>query len=221
MEGKKLFKEALHDGGMESYFPLSEQFVTQSEPALCSLSSLTMVLNALNFDPQKIWKGAWRWISEEMLKCESAELCGHSYEKIKKEGMNFSEFHSLAHCHGVTIDSYRILPTKDGSINSSSNYECNGLEQFRNFVKYVSSSSKAKQFIIVNFSRKYIEQTGDGHFSPIGGYHREKDLVLIMDTARFKYPPFWVPLTKLYEAMTIEDINTKKPRGYFVISTKS
>jgi len=28
--------------------------------------------------------------------------------------------------------------------------------------------------------------TGDGHFSPIGAYHAENDLVLILDVARFK-----------------------------------
>lgn len=44
-------------GTLHSYFPLAEQFVTQSEPSFCSLSSLSMVLNALNFDPKKIWKG--------------------------------------------------------------------------------------------------------------------------------------------------------------------
>jgi hypothetical protein len=44
-EGRKIFKEALDLGGMESYFPLAEQFVTQSEPSYCSISSLAMVLN--------------------------------------------------------------------------------------------------------------------------------------------------------------------------------
>jgi hypothetical protein len=29
--------------------------------------------------------------------------------------------------------------------------------------------------------------TGDGHFSPIGAYHAENDLVLILDVARFKW----------------------------------
>ncbi len=33
---------------------------------------------------------------------------------------------------------------------------------------------------------------GDGHFSPIGGFHAQRDLVLILDTARFKYAPHWV-----------------------------
>ena len=57
-EGKALFTEALHLGGMESFFPLSEQFITQSEPSYCAISSLAMVLNALNYDPKKIWKGS-------------------------------------------------------------------------------------------------------------------------------------------------------------------
>jgi glutathione gamma-glutamylcysteinyltransferase len=39
-KGRVMFKEALLKGDMECFFPLSEQFITQSEPALCSLSSL-------------------------------------------------------------------------------------------------------------------------------------------------------------------------------------
>ena len=42
-------------------------------------------------------------------------------------------------------------------------------------------------------------RAGDGHFSPIGGYSAAEDMVLILDTARFKYPPHWVPLEMLYK----------------------
>ena len=56
--------------------------------------------------------------------------------------------------------------------------------------------------MIVSYSRRTFLQTGDGHFSPIGGYHAGRDLVLILDVARFKYPPHWVPLSMLYEAMS-------------------
>jgi glutathione gamma-glutamylcysteinyltransferase len=40
--------------------------------------------------------------------------------------------------------------------------------------------------VIVSYSRQVLNQTGTGHFSPIGGYHQSRDLVLIMDVARFK-----------------------------------
>lgn len=58
---------------------------------------------------------------------------------------------------------------------------------------------------------------GDGHFSPIGGYHEGRDLVLILDTARFKYPPHWVPLRELYLAMGRIDPVTGNPRGSLLI----
>lgn len=44
-------------------------------------------------------------------------------------------------------------------------------------------------------------QTGRGHYSPIGGYHAGRDMVLILDVARFKYPSHWIPLTLLRKAM--------------------
>lgn len=230
-KGKDLFREALGHGSMESFFPLSEQFVTQSEPALCSLSSLAMVLNALSFDPKRIWKGAWRWVSEDMLKCESADSCGHSFEKIKVDGMDFNEFEALAHCHGVQIQSHRAAREEieiEGSLCTThkrglvcESTHKRGLESFRNEVRSISASDEATSFIIVNFSRKHIQQSGSGHFSPIGGYHPEKDLVLVMDTARFKYPPFWVPTEQLYKSMAEKDENTGRERGYFVIHASS
>ena len=46
-----LHVQALLAGGMETYFPLSEHFITQADPAFCGLGSLTMILNALAIDP--------------------------------------------------------------------------------------------------------------------------------------------------------------------------
>lgn len=63
-------------------------------------------------------------------------------------------------------------------------------------------------FLVATYSRKILNQTGDGHFSPIAGYHPDQDLVLIMDTARFKYPPHWVKLPHLLEAMNALDKDT-------------
>lgn len=60
-------------------------------------------------------------------------------------------------------------------------------------------------------------QTGTGHFSPIGGYHAGRDMVLILDVARFKYPPHWVPLTLLWQAMDTIDEATGHRRGYTLI----
>jgi hypothetical protein len=59
---------------------------------------------------------------------------------------------------------------------------------------------------------------GDGHFSPVAGYHKDRDLLLVLDVARFKYPPYWVHTKDLWDAMAITDGTTGKSRGYFTIS---
>lgn len=63
------------------------------------------------------------------------------------------------------------------------------------------ASRRTDQVVVASYSRAALDQTGDGHFSPIGGYHPGRDLVLVMDTARFKYPPHWVELPRLFAAM--------------------
>jgi glutathione gamma-glutamylcysteinyltransferase len=212
-EGKKLFREALGEGTLESYFPLAEQFITQSDPSYCSLSTLAMVLNALNFDPKRVWKGSWRWVSEEMLQCETRSLCGHSLEKVKNHGLGFLEFESLARCHGVNISSKQV---------TSMTEQVHGVRDFKEFkylIEEISSADQAKSFIVTNFSRKYLNQTGDGHYSPVAGCHRKRGLVLILDVARFKYPPYWVPMEDLWNSMAVKDASTGQSRGYFIIST--
>jgi glutathione gamma-glutamylcysteinyltransferase len=195
--GRTLFREAPLAGGMESYFPLAEQFQTQGEPTYCGVSSLVMVLNALEIDPKRLWKGVWRWFSEDIADC-----CDQ-LSSIEAEGISLEGLAKLAHCNGVTVE----VTHADQS----------SLVQFRALAQAVCSGG-SKQALIASYSRQVLGQTGEGHFSPIGGYHAEKDLVLLMDVARFKYPPHWVPLPQLWSAMGGPDSITGKTRGYVKVS---
>jgi glutathione gamma-glutamylcysteinyltransferase len=182
--------------------------VTQSEPSYCSLSSLAMVLNALNHDPRKTWKGVWRWVSEESLFCDSKRVqCGHSQEKIKSGGMNFGDFEALQVCQPrIVIQSFPVTDENPAP--------------FRSLVIRSCQATKHDSFLISNFSRAVLDQTGDGHFSPIGGYHAPSDSVLILDVARFKYPPYWVTVELLWKAMRAIDQQSQRSRGYFLISSQ-
>eukprot|EP00981_Chlorochromonas_danica_P011871 scaffold4337_cov182-Ochromonas_danica.AAC.6 len=192
-EGRKIFNEALCSGNLEGYFPLAEHFTTQG--------SLSMALNALLIDPHRIWKGVWRWFDESMLDCCTP------LEKVQMEGITLGKVGCLARCNGAEV----IM--RHGDTVS--------LEQFREDVKTVCSLTQStmndRQVMIVSYSRRSLGQSGDGHFSPIGGYHPERDLVLIMDVARFKYPPHWVPLVDLYTALQPIDKATGKSRGYLLL----
>ncbi|XP_024019168.1 glutathione gamma-glutamylcysteinyltransferase 3 isoform X2 [Morus notabilis] len=195
-EGKSLFTEALGDGTMEGFFKLISYYQTQSEPAYCGLATLSMVLNALSIDPGRKWKGPWRWFDDSMLDC-----C-EPLEKIKTEGITFGKVACLAHCNGAKVEPFR---TDESTV-----------DEFR--TRVVSCSSLEDCHVISSYHRGVFKQTGTGHFSPIGGYHAGRDMVLILDVARFKYPPHWVPLTLVWDAMNTIDESTGHRRGYMIIS---
>ncbi|MBI4784583.1 MAG: phytochelatin synthase family protein [Oscillatoriophycideae cyanobacterium NC_groundwater_1537_Pr4_S-0.65um_50_18] len=195
-EGRQLFREALELGGMDGYFALAEQFHTQAEPAFCGLGTMVVVLNALAIDPGRIWRGIWRWYGEEMLDC-----C-QSLPVIKETGITLDEFVCISRCNGAKVTAHR--------------YTERNLDEFRQDVKRITSTAHGIHMIAA-YSRKVLGQTGDGHFSPIGGYHPQRDLVLLLDVARFKYPPHWVPLPLLWEAFEPPDPETNRSRGYILL----
>ena len=99
-------------GTMENYFGLAEQYTTQSEPEYCGPASLTMILNALNIDPNRQWKGygsslcfnlclysIWRWFTEEILHCTTSEAM--------KRGMTLEQITQLARCNGLHTMTFR------------------------------------------------------------------------------------------------------------------
>ena len=49
-----------------------------------------MSLNALQIDPDRLWKGPWRWFSEELLDCCTP------LDDVKTRGITFEEFVCLA-----------------------------------------------------------------------------------------------------------------------------
>src|SRR5688500_650696 len=101
LDGRKVFAEALSAGGLEGYFPLAEQFHTQSDPAFCGLGTLVVALNALGVDPGRLWKGPWRWFSEELLDCCSP------LERVRTQGITLDELACLARCNGARAEVFR------------------------------------------------------------------------------------------------------------------
>ena len=225
-EGKMLFRKALLDGYAEAFYPLSEQFLNQADPAYCGVTTLIMVLNAFGIDPNIRWKGGWRWFgSEEMI----LDNCCINPERVRRAGILLEEFQSLARCQGLVVDMKRPLPLSENfeNINDESE-EHHDLDEFRDdiihsvqnpptYVQMTDTDDKGG-FMVVSFSRASLGQTGDGHFSPIAAYCPETDRCLVLDVARFKYPPYWVSVRDLYESARPIDSMTNKSRGWFMIS---
>ncbi|KAJ2893044.1 hypothetical protein IWW38_003000 [Coemansia aciculifera] len=195
--GRKLFKESLNEGYAEGYFNLAGNFTVQSEPAYCGPSSLAMVLNALEVDPGRTWKGVWRWYSDELL-----ESC-RTESDLKANGITFDQFLCLASSHAQVAAKRGAQATR---------------EEFLRDIKYVTQRDDV--FMVLSFSRPVLGQTGDGHFSPIGAYHPESRMALVLDSARYKYPSWFGDVDRLYDSLQAVDAETGLPRGYFLISRR-
>lgn len=136
-------------------------------------------------------------------------------ETIKKTGITFGTFACLARCQGLTVE------TKLGSELS--------IEAFRAAVQMACVENVSlggdddidtsnNKFLAVSYSRKTVGQTGSGHFSPIAAYDEASDQILVLDTARFKYGPHWLPLKTMFDALQPIDPETGKSRGYALLS---
>ncbi|KAG0345497.1 hypothetical protein BG004_003661 [Podila humilis] len=146
-------------------------------------------------NPQRQWKGAWRWYSDELLEC-----CAPA-DQVKAKGITFNQFACLSKCHC------------DVQVRRANQVS---LEQFKSDLEMVCSRDDIH--MVVSFSRKALGQTGDGHFSPIGGYVPSEGMVLVLDTARFKYPSYFVSVKELWKSLFPIDAETGSSRGYFLLS---
>jgi glutathione gamma-glutamylcysteinyltransferase len=225
-EGKSRLLHALQTKNAEAYIPLSQQFVNQMDPAFCGISTLIVVLNALAIDPNVRWRGGWRWYGDERM---LLDRCCLEEERVRREGISIEQYCGLARCQGA-------VPTLKRSMDDGNMFS---LEEFRQDIinavcmppltdwdDSVDLETKTDDnvcnngggyFLVTSFARSSLGQTGDGHFSPIAAYHPPTDSCLVLDVARFKYSPFWVPVKELYDAMIPVDTVTGKSRGWILM----
>ncbi|RXH26283.1 phytochelatin synthase [Bradyrhizobium nanningense] len=84
-------------------------------------------------------------------------------------------------------------------------------EEFREHMK--RSNDPGRRYI-VNFARDKIFGAGVGHFSPIGGYLKDEDLVFVLDVNEH-YKPWLIQRQRLFSAM--DTLDGDKKRGLLLI----
>ncbi|KAF4709423.1 hypothetical protein FOZ63_029424, partial [Perkinsus olseni] len=226
-EGRRRLSEAMADGHAYPFLPLMCQFKTQDQPAYCGLTTLIMTLNTLGIDPWRTWRGVWRWYDENHL-----GACCINLEEVASEGISIDTFACLARCNGLGVQVRRPSLEEPSECSTTAtestaepNLDAQFLQGFRDTVKSWTSDGRLlescggldKVVLVVSYDRAAVGQTGSGHFSPIGAYHAASDSVLVLDVARFKYPPHWIKLPRLVKAMYPIDNATGNSRGYIVL----
>jgi len=193
----------IESNAREDYFPLSMQFVTQRTPAYCGVASMVMVLNALNVPaPSTPDNQAFRSFTQDNLLDAGADAV-LPRDVLARQGMTLDQLGALLALHPVSIE---VHHAEDG-----------GLDAFRSEASAALESGS--RFVVVNFLRKAIGQQTGGHISPLAAYDAKEDRFLVLDVARYKYPPFWVKASDLFDAMNTTDAsNGGKTRGYVLVA---
>ena len=80
-------------------------------------------------------------------------------------------------------------------------------------------SAQPGHFVLVNYLRRAIGQESGGHISPLAAYDGKTDRFLILDVARYKYPPVWVRTSDIFDAMNTKDSdNENRTRGFVMVT---
>ena len=186
----------------EDYLPLSVHFTIQQNKAYCGVASSVMVLNALSISAPKAPEyGTFRFFTQDnFFNAQTDSILTPAV--VSRQGITLDEFGKLLKIHAAKVKVYHSDETN--------------LETFRTLA--ISNLSESGDFILVNYLRTAIQQKMGGHFSPLAAYHKQTDRFLILDVARYMYPPVWVTAEELWDAMVTIDPVSGKKRGFVMVS---
>ena len=208
------------------FFALSNHFQPQPNGIVCGPTTGSIVLNALrkgkkdinipflklkdrlkknlpkNYDPQIRMYSPENFIPKnaEGIKTE-AEIFGQKINGKRDFGLQIRQLHKLMIANGA----HSLLRVVSSKVP---------LKKLK--AEFLKNLQNPNDFIIINYKRNRLGQTGGGHISPVAAYHEESDSFLVMDVNPNKYPWVWVKATLLRSAM--QTFDTKENRGYLLIS---
>jgi hypothetical protein len=191
-EGQKLLLES---EAREDFFHLIPHFSDQRSQSTCGAASAAMVMNSLGLAAPEVkeWSPYRRFTQDNVF----VDLTPMTLDQLGQRlgAAQAIEAKALHAGSDLTIEALRDLLGR--------------------------SLADPKDYLIANFLRSAlgeepssgVEAKTMGHYSPLAAYHRASDRVLILDVARYKYPPLWIPLPKLLAAMQAVDVDSGQPRG--------
>ena len=196
----------LDSHGLDAFVPLSVNFVTQQTQAYCGVASIVIVLNALGTPaPSTPEYEPYHTFTQDNLLDERTEAV-LPRRVLARQGMTLDELGRLLALHPVTAE---VHHAGDGDRDA-----------FR--VSARDALGRRGHAVIVNYLRRPLGQERGGHISPLAAYDAAADRFLILDVARYKYPPVWVRTEDLFTAMNTRDAdNGGQTRGWVLVTANN
>jgi hypothetical protein len=184
------------------YWQLSPTFAMQNTQSYCSVASAITVLNAMPIkkpvDPAYApyaYFSQNNYFTPEVTKIISPQT-------VLAMGMTRDQMAATLTLHGVKVKSIAGDTLND--------------EGLRTLLQKALGDDG--QFVLVNYFRANLGQVGGGHWSVLAAYDAQTDNVLILDVAKYKYPPVWVNISTLQQAIATLDTTSNKARGLVIVS---
>ncbi len=184
------------------FWRLMPTFTLQQTQTLCGVASAVMALNAMDLQkPVDVDYWPYPYFTQsnyftaavtEVITQQTAISNGVSRELLAE----------TLRRHGVSVASV------DGVAL--------GEDALRNLLREALGDDG--RFVLANFLRTALGQDGGGHWSPLVAYDEESDRVLVLDVAKYKYPPAWVRIDALRRAIATVDPTNRESRGLLIVS---
>jgi hypothetical protein len=190
------------------FFALQSGFDAQINQAYCGVASAAALLNSLRSSavnltlPIDSIYSPYPYATQKDLlesKCSRHNVVRHNatFDGVfhTPGGLSLLQVKALLQCY-LPADTWQVIATQvDPNVISR--------DQFRKDIAGALRDSQAR--VMINYNRAVLGQHGGGHFSVIASYSKERDAFLIMDVAKYKYPPVWVSVGRLHAAAGTPD----------------
>jgi hypothetical protein len=184
------------------YMKLLRFYESQIRPTYCGIATAVVLLNSLSIEPPKSKiLGKFRLFNQEEF------FDGAIGEVVDKDtavsyGLSLNDMAKVMSTQDLKVEKFEALTMSEDEIRS----------------KLIDSLLESEKGVLVLYHRGEIKQLGAGHWSPLAAYDVGSDSFLILDVARFKYPPVWVDASALIRAMSTVDGD--ESRGFIVLEPK-
>ena len=186
----------------ENYFQVSPYLETQENQGFCGIASIAASLNSLQQINKPFAADYWpyRFFTQSGLFTPQSSKVKAKH-LVSASGLTLEQMQSFLKALGIKASVYFGNDLTEDAL--------------RNLLK--SALANGNHRLIVDFARESLKQEGHGHFSPVVAYDNTSDSVLVLDVAKFKYPPFWVSVSDLLASIQTLDSDSNKSRGLLII----
>jgi len=214
--------------GTADFPALANQFEPQSNRAFCGPTTAAIVLNAVHarqgdaprdrsrlrpedqtYLPAGFELAVARHTQESVIDKgpkTRAEVLGKPVtingKLVSDGGYQLRQLDALLRAHGLPT---RLVIASDAVTDS----------QIR--ADLIANLARAGDYVIANYRRDAVGQSGGAHISPLGAYDADTDSVLLMDVNPDSAGWVWMPVATLIRGMRTLDV--VEHRGYILVGT--